>query len=70
MKTNKLLALLMSSVMVIGTVTACDKPGVDPTAPTDATTSETTQTTEPTVTETTVEPPDIESRLRLSISCR
>ena len=68
MKTNKLLALLMSSVMVIGTVTACDQPGVDPTATTDATTSETTQTTEPTVTETTVEPPDIDGYYERTVS--
>ena len=60
MKSKKLFALLMSSVMVIGAVTACDKPGTDPTESTDETTESSEQTTEPTVTETTAAPADID----------
>ena len=60
MKTNKLFALLMSSVLITGVITSCDQPVVDQTTGTDETTIETEQTSAPTTTETTEAPPDID----------
>ena len=57
MKTNKVLALLVSSVMVIGSITACDKSGQDPSDTSDpASSSEQTGTS---ATDTTAVPEDL-----------
>ncbi len=68
MKTNKLFALLLSSVVIAGAVTSCEQPVVDPTTGTDETTVETEQTSAPTVSETTESQPDIEGYIERTVA--
>ena len=64
MERRKLIALLLSSVMVIGAVTACDNPVVD-TAPSESSAS---SQTEPVTTEPTEAPVDLEGYKELSVA--
>ena len=57
MKTNKVLALLVSTVMIIGSVTACDKSGQDPSDSSDSTPS--SEQTGTSATDTTAVPDDL-----------
>ena len=66
MKKNKLLALLLSSVMVLS-VASCDMPLVDPSASSDPTTASSTDT-KPTASETTEVPPDLEGYKELTVA--
>ena len=65
MKTNKLVALLLSSVMVTGVVASCNLPVEETT--TIPETTETTVQTEPEVTETTAIPDDLPGYKELSV---
>ena len=57
MKTNKVLALLVSAVMVIGSITACDKSGQDPSDTSDPSSS--SEQTGTSATDTTAVPEDL-----------
>ncbi len=60
MKTNKLLALILSAALVTGMFTACNKPDPNQTVNTDESTHESESEPVPTATQTTATPPDIE----------
>ena len=67
MKTSKLIALLLSSVMVTGAVTSCNQAAPEPTV--SSGTSETSETeTEPSATETTAVPDDLEGYKELDVA--
>ena len=66
MKKNKLLALLLSSVMVLS-VASCDMPLVDPSASSESSTVPSTDT-KPTASETTEVPPDLEGYKELTVA--
>ena len=65
MKTNRLAALLLSSVMVTGVIASCNLPVEETTTVPE--TTETTVQTEPEVTETTVVPDDLPGYKELSV---